>query len=41
MYVMVQVNMDLGVLFKINITGGVSSDYNMLVSEAPSKHQGG
>ena len=37
--------MDLGVLSKTNITGGVytreSLEYNMLTSEAPRKHQRG
>ena len=42
--VIVQANMDLGVLYKTKITTNVymrrSLDYNMLVSEAPRKHQG-
>ena len=43
--VIVQANMDLGVLFKTKIMNGVymrrSSDCNVIVSEAPIKHQGG
>ena len=42
---MVQANMDLRVLFKTNITGGVkmcrSSGYSVVASEVPIKHQGG
>ena len=45
MHVIVQGNMDLGVLFKTKIMNGVymrrSLDYNVIVSEAPIKHQGG
>ena len=40
-----QANMDLGVLFDKNITGGVytrrSLDYNVTVLEASSNYQGG
>ena len=45
LYVIVQGNMYLGVLFKTKIMNGVytrhSSKYNVIVSEAPIKHQGG
>ena len=45
MRVVDQANMDLGVLFDMNLTGGVytchSSGYNMIESEATIKHQGG
>ena len=42
--VIVQANMDLGFLYKTKITANIymrrSLDYNVLVSEAPIKHQG-
>ena len=45
LHVIVQANMDLGVLFKTKIMNGVymrrSLDYNVIVSEAHTKHQGG
>ena len=45
MHVIEQGNVDLGVLFKTKIVNGVymrrSLDYNLIVSEAPIKHQGG
>ena len=45
LHVIVQVNMDLGVLFKTKIMNGVhmrrSLDYNMIVSVATINHQGG
>ena len=45
MRVVDQANMDLGVLFDMNLTGGVYtchlSGYNMIESEATIKHQGG
>ena len=45
LYVIVQGNMYPGVLFKTKIMNGVYTrcllDYNVIVSEAPRKHQGG
>ena len=43
--VIVQANMDLGVLYKTKITSSIdmrrSLEYNVLVLEAPINHQGG
>ena len=45
LHVIVQANMDLGVLFKTKIMNGVymrrSLDYNVIVLAAPIKHQVG
>ena len=45
LHVIVQANMDLGVLFKTNIMNGVymrrSLGCNAIISETPIKHQGG